>query len=108
MFTFWSEKQRNDPMTKDGNETITKSDLARIRWSAADTLIWKLLRDWDTSLDLGDSLGIEGILIEQVPPVTRFMLEHWLQAMRRLDEHIRELADIAVDISMDMEEAEKE
>jgi hypothetical protein len=57
---------------------------------------------------LMDELGIENILIEQVPLNQRWLLERWVSAIRATDKGIEELAGMVPDMEPHPDEKRKE
>jgi hypothetical protein len=75
-------------------------------WSKAEDLIWELVRDSNIFNESANTLNIEGILIEHVALDQRFMLDRWLDAVRRIDKHIDELSDISLEMQDAVSEPE--
>jgi hypothetical protein len=69
-------------------------------WADAKELIWRLVADFNIITEFGsaNALNVERILLEHVPLEKRFMTERWLNALRRIDEHIDELLALSIDM----------
>jgi hypothetical protein len=93
--------------TIDVNAKITKSCIL-IAWADTEQLIWQLVGELNILSELTDALNVERVLIESVPPPTQFMVYRWLDALRRIEQCINDLADLAMDIEDVISEEPKE
>jgi hypothetical protein len=87
---------------------IAAEETKEIAWPEVADTVSEMCQAWGAFHRYLDALGIENILIEQVPLNQRWMLDRWFSAIRVISEGIDELDGMVPDMEPYPDENRKE